>query len=126
MPKAMDMRAPRTRSAVTNGKREFVEGNGRSPWARRFKDLCELHQDDVGARETMSEAQVSLIRRISTTEVELERMEGQLSAGQSVDLDLYNRLSGNLKRLLETIGIERSKRDITPNLRDYIRSKAAS
>lgn len=36
--------------------------------------------------------------------------EGQLSLGKEADLDLYNRLSGNLRRILESLGLERCKR----------------
>lgn len=73
----------------------------------------------------LSEAQLSLIRRSSTIEIELESMEGRLSRGEDVDLDLFNRAAGNLRRLLETLGIQRSKRDVTLSLHDIIREKAA-
>jgi hypothetical protein len=35
-------RSTRNRSAVTNRKRLFVEGDGRTPWARRWRDLVEV------------------------------------------------------------------------------------
>jgi hypothetical protein len=73
--------------------------------------LVELHVGDLGGPAMCSEAQLSLCRRISTTEVELERLEARMSEGDdSVDLDVYNRLAGNLRRMLESIGLRRVAR----------------
>lgn len=47
-----------------------------------------------------------------------------MSEGQGVDLDVYNRLAGNLRRLFETLGLERKQRDITPTLADYLQARA--
>ena len=116
----------RQRSAVSNGRRLFVEGDGNSAWSRRFRDLVAEHVNDLDGPERLSEAQHSLIRRVATIEVELEVMEGRLSMGEAVSLDSYTRAAGHLRRLLETLGIERRARDVTPNLRDYLASKGAS
>ena len=73
---------------------------------RRWKDLVDLHTSDLGGPDVCSEAQLSLCRRIATTEVELERLEAKMSEGDdTVDLDVYNRLAGNLRRMLESIGL---------------------
>ena len=114
----------RIRSAVTNGERTFVIGDGNSPWARRQRDLIALHIADLGGEERLSENQVSLCRRAATLETELEMLEGQLSLGKVADLDLYNRLSGNLRRILESLGLERKPRDVTPSLSAYLAGKA--
>ena len=98
------------RSAVTNGTRAYVLGDGNSPWARRQRDLIALHIADLGAEDRLSENQLSLCRRAATIETELEMLEGQLSLGKGTDLDLYNRLSGNLRRILESLGLERVAR----------------
>jgi hypothetical protein len=47
-----------------------------------------------------------------------------MSEGQGVDLDVYNRLAGNLRRLFETLGLERKSRDVTPTLQSYLQAKA--
>ncbi len=112
----------RIRSAVTNGERAFVLGNGCSPWARRQRDLIALHIADLGGEERLSENQLSLCRRAATIETELEMLEGQLSLGKVADLDLYNRLSGNLRRILESLGLERVARPVNDGsqvLADY-------
>ncbi len=113
----------RQRSAVTNGRRSFVVGDGNSPWARRHRDLAELYLDDLGPRETLSEAEISLAKRAATLACECECMDGKLSMGEDVDLDLYARVAGHLRRIHETIGIKRAARNVTPDLREYIRSR---
>ncbi len=111
-----DSRPSRTRSAVTNGRRAFVDGDGNSAWYRRRKDIVELHLDDMGGRDALSEAQISLACRAASIEVELEQMEGRLSKGESVDLDAFTRAASHLRRILETLGVERRQRDVTPSL----------
>ena len=46
-------------------------------------------------------------------------MEGDLAEGRAVDLDLFGRLSGHQRRILETLGIERRKKDLAPTLAQY-------
>jgi hypothetical protein len=112
-------RSVRNRSAVTNRKRLFVEGDGRTPWARRWRDLVELHAGDLGGIDVLSEAQFSLIKRAATIEVELELSEGRMSMGQEVDLDVFTRSASHLRRILETLGIERRPTDVTPDPLEY-------
>jgi hypothetical protein len=102
-------------SKATIGRRMFVEGgDGRSLWGRRWRDLCLAHASDLGGMELLSEAQVSIIKRVSAMECELEAMEARMSEGQHVDVDQYGRLTGRLCRLLELIGIKRLAKPLDP------------
>jgi hypothetical protein len=121
---ATDARPPRTRSAVTNGRRLFVTGDGNSAWSRRYRDLIAGHVGDLGGDDLLSEAQRSLIKRASAIECELEQLEGKLSSGETIDLDAFTRAASHLRRILETLGIERRQRDVTPSLSRYIESRA--
>src|SRR6516162_2722052 len=115
-PRVHDDSEPRPknlRARVSNGSRLHAEADGRTVWSRRFRDLVLGHISDLGGRCILSEAQIALIKRASTLEVELERMEGKLSQGEQVDLDKYGRATGNLRRVLETLGLKREPRDIT-------------
>jgi hypothetical protein len=67
----------------------------------------------------LSEAQLSLIKRASAITCELEQFEGRLSRGEEIDLDTYVRAIGHLRRLLETLGLQRVPRDVTPTLEAY-------
>jgi hypothetical protein len=108
-------KAETLRSKVTNGRRVFaIGGDGRGAWTRRWKDLNEAHIEDIGGPDGLSEAQVSLCRRVAAIEVQLEQMEAAMSEGDlKVDMDQYGRLAGHLRRILETLGVERKARDIT-------------
>jgi hypothetical protein len=117
--------APMQRSAVTNGRRPFVDGDGNSAWTRRYADLVRGHVADLGGGDVLSEAEIGLIKRASTLEVELERMEGKLSKGEQIDLDLYGRSLNTLRRTLESLGLKRVARDVTPDLRTYLASSEA-
>lgn len=107
------VRAKRPRSAVTSGRAMFVQGDPNSAWARRFHDLVVRHIGDLGGRNLLSEAQLSLICRATSIECELERCDALLSTGAEVDLDAYGRASSHLRRLFETLGLERRSRDVT-------------
>jgi hypothetical protein len=81
------------------------------------------HVSDLGGADQLSEAQFSLIRRAAAIECELERLDARLSIGESIDLDSYGRCAGHLRRLFETLGVERKPRDVTPSLDQYLAMK---
>jgi hypothetical protein len=107
----------KAKSARSNGNRVFaLGGDGRGAWSRRQRDVAQLHIADIGGEEHASEAMLSLCRRAATLEVTLEQMEAAMSEGKDTDYDLYNRLVGNLRRVLESIGLQRVARDVGPSL----------
>jgi hypothetical protein len=117
---------PTARSRVTNGC-TLPGVDGRSTWVRRLRDLMALHLSDLGGEQAVSEAEKSIVRRAATLTVELERLELRFAtAGEATtaDLDLYQRTSNSLRRLLEAVGLERRARNITPDLKSYVSLKA--
>src|SRR5262245_24884578 len=109
------MNEPATsRSRITNGA--LIDGDGRSAWSRRMRDLIQLHLSDLGGADNVSEAEKSIVRRVATLTVELERMESVFAeAGKASpeQLDLYQRVSNSMRRMLETVGLQRRTRDVT-------------
>jgi hypothetical protein len=84
------------------------------------------HVADLGGADLLSEAQFSLIRRAAAIECELERLDARLSLGDPVDMDSYARVAGHLRRMFETLGLERKPRDVTPpDPLDYAREDAS-
>jgi hypothetical protein len=117
-------RAKRPRSAITSGRQLFYGGDANSAWSRRFHDLVVGHINDISAglgANVLSEAQLSLCRRAAAIECELERLDAMLSRGEPVELDEYGRAASHLRRLFETLGLERKPRDITPDPLVYAR-----
>jgi hypothetical protein len=125
-------RKPTTRSKLTNGSKLLVDCDGRSAWARRFKDLFAAFISDAGGDDAVSEGKRSILRRAAIIATELERIEsvfainGRADAG---DLDLYAKTSAVLSRLLEKAGLDRAVRDVTPTITEFLaehaREKAA-
>ena len=122
---AVDRPKDRQRSRITNGSALLQGVDGRSPWVRRCKDVIAAHLSDLGGEDNTSAAERSIIRRASVLTVELERLEARFALAEQAspeDLDLYQRTAGNLRRLLEAVGIQRRPRDVTPpNPLDYAR-----
>lgn len=82
------------RSRLTNGSVLLSGVDGRSIWARRFRDLIEMHVEDLGGNDAVSAAERSIIRRASALTVELERMESRFALDGEASpeaLDLYSR-----------------------------------
>ena len=114
-------------SRITNGTRLLPGIDGRSAWVRRCKDLIAAHIADLGGESNTSAAERSIVRRAAVLTTELELLEAKFAAAGSAssdDLDLYARTSGNLRRLLEAIGLQRRPRDIGPTLGDLLREDA--
>ncbi|MEK4034116.1 hypothetical protein WOC76_13380 [Methylocystis sp. IM3] len=113
-------------SGRINARALFVgEIDGRSLWARRYRDLVCAYVDDAGGVHALSELRLSLIRRVAALTVEAERLEVDLASGREVDVDLLARLSSHIRRIAETIGLDRAVKDITPSLSDIVAQHAA-
>ncbi|MDF0583307.1 hypothetical protein [Bradyrhizobium yuanmingense] len=113
---------------MTNGSRLHIElRDKQSPWARRLRDLLALMVSDLGGCENCSEAEKSLVRRASMLTLQLELIEQKWaqSGGEASDKSLitYQRVANSLRRILESIGLKRRSRDITPSLTDYLRQR---
>ena len=116
------VRKPEARSRITNGSILPVV-DGRSTWARRLKDLIALHTADLGGVEAISAAEASILRRAATLTVELERLELVFAlAGEATpeQIDIYSRVSNTLRRHLESVGLKRVPRNVTPSVADYV------
>jgi hypothetical protein len=115
--------ASRTRSAVTNGKRLHVVAPSDNKWQRRFRDvLGEIISDLGGAGAGLSEGQRQLARRAATISIACEQLEGEVAAGNPIDLDVYGTLTDRLGRCFHRLGLRRQSRDVTPSLGTLLRA----
>ena len=113
------------RSSVSNGRRILPKiVDGRSLWARRYRDVLALHTADLGGDDNISEAERAILRRAATLIVQLEQMEVKFAQGNDKGylIDRYQRCSNTLRRLLESLGLQRRARDITPTVAEYVAS----
>jgi hypothetical protein len=119
---------PEARSRITNGSELLPDVDGRSSWVRRFRDVQALHLSDLGGQANVSEAEKAIARRAACLIVELEQMEQKFAtqgASEGGQLDAYQRASNTLRRLLESLGLERRQRDVTPKLQEYLAASEA-
>jgi hypothetical protein len=121
---AVDSVPSRQRSRITNGSALLPGADGRSAWVRRCKDIIAEHLADMSGVDNTSAAERSIVRRAAVLTTELEMLEARFAAAGQADatsLDLYIRASGNLRRLLEAVGLHRRAKDIGPTLGELLR-----
>jgi hypothetical protein len=105
-------------STVTNGTKLLLPQSERA-WLRRLRDLLDLHIADLGGWDLVSNAEAAIVRRAVTLIVELERRETLFAKTACIDdasLLIYGTSANTLRRLLESIGLQRRSKDITPAL----------
>jgi len=105
-------------SVALHGLIESEHSNidGRTTWPRRYRQLFDQYIGDLGGIDAASTAKQSLVRRATVMEIELERMEAKLAVQDNPSdklIDLYQRTAGGLRRLLETIGLERQAKTVS-------------
>lgn len=111
----------KNRSRVTNGKELLPGVDGRSPIAKRFRDIASAILIDQGGVDRCSESRKQLIRRFAAAAVLAEQVEAKLANGEDIDIQQHATLSSTLVRLAQRIGIERVAKDVELNLGDFMR-----
>jgi hypothetical protein len=114
--KRTDLSVKKLCSAITNGSHVLLDIDHRSAPMRRLRDLIMLHESDLGGTDFISESERSLVRRASMIELQLELLKHRFAeAGgeaTSVQLADYQRATGALRRILESLGLKRRQRDV--------------
>jgi len=121
--KRADLSVRQLRSAVTNGSHLFVHIDHRGATMRRLRDLIALYTSDLGGEDFVSEAVRCLIRRAAMLQLQCELLDqrfaqagGEATSAQLID---YQRTSSALRRILESLGLERRAKPVM-SLEQYI------
>jgi hypothetical protein len=88
------------RSRVSNGTKLLAGVDGRSPEARRFRDLIRGYEAEF---ETASDFDKSLIREAAFLVLKTEDLQSRHLRGENVGSDEIVRLSGQLRRVLTAL-----------------------
>ena len=119
---------PSTQATRTKNESAIIAGvRQTSVYVRRFKELLAGYLSDIPNATT---AERSILRRAIILEIELEHLETKFASdgeASKTELDLYGRTAGNLRRLLESVGLERRAKpvkDIDTYLAEKAREKA--
>jgi len=115
-----DLTLRKVRAAVSNGALLLRDNtDGRLAWTRRLRDLTADHVSDLGGKDMISASEMVLIRRAAMLCLQLEMMECNWAAKNDGEaspkqIEVYQRAVNTLKRCLETLGLKRRPRDVTP------------
>jgi hypothetical protein len=96
------------RSAVTNGSKLLVGIDGRSPTARRFRDLVHAYKAEIGG--DLSQTEMAMIKTAASLAIQAELMQADIVNGKMVDSDDLVRLSSEARRLVDAIAEKAGKR----------------
>jgi hypothetical protein len=110
------------RSRVTNGTSLLANVDGRTFWVRRYRDLVALLLSDQGGEESVSESRKILCKSAACLAIELERRTAVIAeTGEATDcqLETVGRTSNTLRRLLQTLGLERRMKPVQ-SLSEYL------
>jgi hypothetical protein len=117
----------RQRSRIANGTQLLPKTDGRSIWARLMRETFECLLIHCGGVDAASETQRLVCRRIGTLEAELVFMEDKFAATRAAggepepaSVDLYGRLADRQRRLADPLGWQRTPRDVTPSVQEYL------
>lgn len=98
-----------TRSQISNGTRLLHNVDGRSASARRFRDLVQAYEAEIGG--TLSELERGLVRQAAILSLKTEQMQESVVRGEDVDSDTLIRLSGEARRILQSLRKRHNGRD---------------
>jgi hypothetical protein len=82
---------------------------------RRYVSIRGAVLADMGGEANTTEVQRQLISKFATLALQLEVLESAAIEGGPIDLDLFGRCAGHLRRIAETLGLRRVSRDVTLN-----------
>jgi hypothetical protein len=86
---------------------------------KRYEMIRAAVLSDMGGAENTSEVQRQLISKFATLALQLEVLESAAIEGTQIDLDLFGRCAGHLRRIAETLGLRRVPRDV-PTLQEHL------
>lgn len=125
-------KSPLGRSRIGNGKELLPGVDGRSTWARLFRDERGALIQHAGGEDRASEPQRMLARRAACLEAELVHLEAGFASTRAAggvpeasELDLYGRLANGQRRMLEALGLDRKTFDAVPSLQTYLASRTS-
>jgi hypothetical protein len=115
--------APDTRQKLRLSSLDQLDG--RTTAAREAREFKSALVSDIGGDP--SAAQLALIEQAAClkalcADYGRRQITGELAPNE---IPIWLASANNLRRMLETIGLERRAKDITPDLRDYVAAHAA-
>jgi hypothetical protein len=99
--------------------------DGRTGAAKRVRELVRAIESDLGGSDHLSATQRQLVQRAAVLSAIAEDFEVRWALGQEVDVGTHVTLINSLRRVYETIGLERVARDVGFTIDDLAAEFAA-
>jgi hypothetical protein len=97
--------------------------DGRTMAAKRARDLVDGLVEDAGGADEVTVGQQQLIQRAACLGAYAEDIETRWLAGAEIDAREFAAIVNTQRRVLVAVGLQRRARDVTPDLRSYVREK---
>ena len=88
------------------------------------RKLIDDIEGDLGGCDRLSTGERQLVQRAAVLGAVLTDTESRWVGGEPIDPTIYCTVVNAQRRVLETLGLKRTSRDVTPDLRDYLAAKA--
>lgn len=114
--------------AKSTGKAKLLtlqQLDGRTVAAKRTRQIITDLESDAGGADHLSTAERQIIVRAAILAAYLESQETAWLKGEEIELGEYLAASNGLRRLLVTLGLKRTPRDITPTIEEWAARKVA-
>jgi len=89
---------------------------------RETRKLIDEIEGDLGGRDRLSTGECQLIQRAAVLGAVLTDTESRWIEGEPIDTTAYCTVVNAQRRVLETIGLKRQVRDVTPSVAEYVAS----
>jgi hypothetical protein len=101
----------------------LAELDGRTIAAKQAHATISAIESDLGGAENITTAKRQIIESAAVTSTMVADLGSRWLAGEQIDLALFTTLCNSQRRLLESVGLERASRDVTPTLQEYLKAK---
>jgi hypothetical protein len=92
---------------------------------RETRKLIDEIEGDLGGGDRLSTGERQLVQRAAVLGAVLTDVESRWIAGEPIDTTAYCTVVNAQRRTLETIGLRRRSRDVTPSVAEYVAGIAA-
>src|SRR5262245_28590746 len=87
---------------------------------RETTRIMEEIESDLGGPDQLSAGERQLVQRVGVLGALLSDIEARWIRGEPLDPVAYCTIVNAQRRVLETIGLRRRPKDVTPSVRDYL------
>jgi hypothetical protein len=88
-----------------------------------MRGITTANEHDLGGREHLSAIGKSLIQAYAGSAILLDDLNARVVLGQEIDVGTHAQMTSALVRIASRLGLQRRRRDVTPTVEEYLRSK---